>query len=112
LRVPGSLHQNGTGGSVMVASLLDLIVVLLCPIGLSVAAWVVAVRALAWTDEISDVVQALTGLDGDENKTNARADFSPTRQVRRSARRSKPVSRPQHINAERPSDEKRTVARL
>ncbi len=44
----------------MAAPLLDLIVVLLWPLVFSAAAWVVAIKALAETDEISDVVEALT----------------------------------------------------
>lgn len=39
---------------------LDLIIVLLWPLALAAAAWVIAIKALAATDEISEVVEALT----------------------------------------------------
>ena len=44
----------------MATTFLDLIVVVLWPLVLSAAAWVIAINALAETDEISEVVQALT----------------------------------------------------
>ena len=50
----------------MAASFLDLIVVLLWPLVLSAAAWVIAIKALGATDEISEVVQALTRPNGVE----------------------------------------------
>ncbi len=44
----------------MTATFLDLVVVLVWPLVLSAAAWVIAVKALSEKDEISDVVAALT----------------------------------------------------
>ena len=52
----------------MATTFLDLLVVLLWPLALSAAAWVIAINALADTDEISEVVEALTQPNGaDEN---------------------------------------------
>ena len=50
----------------MATTFLDLIVVLLWPLALSAAAWVIAINALAETDEISKVVEALTRPNGAE----------------------------------------------
>ncbi|MBL8884766.1 MAG: hypothetical protein JNL45_17125 [Hyphomicrobium sp.] len=50
----------------MVSTFLDLIGTLLWPLVLSVAAWVIVIKALAGTDEISEVVQTLTRPDGVE----------------------------------------------
>ena len=50
----------------MATTFLDLIVVLLWPLALSAAAWVIAIKALAETDEISEVVEALIRPDGVE----------------------------------------------
>ena len=57
----------------MATTFLDLIVVLLWPLVLSAAAWAIAIYALAETDEISKVVEALTR----RNEENAkRGEFS------------------------------------
>ncbi len=50
----------------MATTFLDLIVVLLWPLALSAAAWVIVINALAETDEISKVVEALTRPNGAE----------------------------------------------
>lgn len=44
----------------MASSLLDLVLMLVWPLLMSAAAWVIAIRALGEADEISAVVQALT----------------------------------------------------
>ena len=44
----------------MATTSLELIGMLLCPLILSGAAWLIAVKALTWTDEISEVVRSLT----------------------------------------------------
>ena len=57
----------------MAATFLDLIVVFLWPLVLSAAAWAIATKALAETDEITKVVEALTR----RNEENAkRGEFS------------------------------------
>ena len=50
----------------MVTTLLDLIVVPLWPLILSAAAWAIAIKALAETDDISKVVETLTRSNGVE----------------------------------------------
>lgn len=50
----------------MAITFLDLIVVLLWPLVLTVAVWVIAINALAERDEISKVVEALTRTNGVE----------------------------------------------
>jgi hypothetical protein len=47
----------------MATTFLDLVSVLIWPLVLSAAAWVIATNALAERDEISKVVHALTGPD-------------------------------------------------
>jgi hypothetical protein len=69
--------QRETGGSIMAMTFLDLVVVLICPLIVSGAAWLIAVKAPAWTDEISEVVRALTQANGDKKKTSRGANFSP-----------------------------------
>jgi hypothetical protein len=64
-------------GSIMAMAFLDLVVVLICPLIVSGAAWVIAVKAPAWTDEISEVVRALTQPNGDKKKTSRGVNFSP-----------------------------------
>jgi hypothetical protein len=46
-------------GNVMATTILNLIAVLVWPLALTAAAWIIAVEALAETDEISKVVEAL-----------------------------------------------------
>jgi hypothetical protein len=67
--------QRETGGMAM--TFLDLVVVLICPLIVSGAAWLIAVKAPSWTDEISEVVRALTQANGDKKKTSRGANFSP-----------------------------------
>ena len=55
----------------MATTFLDLLVVLLWPLALSAAAWVIAINALADTDEISEVVEALTRPNGVDEKRKA-----------------------------------------
>ena len=50
----------------MVATFLDLIVEPLWPLVLAAAAWAIAIKALAETDEISKVVETLTRPNGVE----------------------------------------------
>ena len=59
----------------MATTFLDLIVVVLWPLVLSAAAWVIAINALAETDEISEVVQALIRPNGVEENAK-RGDVS------------------------------------
>jgi hypothetical protein len=61
----------------MAMTFLDLVVVLICPLIVSGAAWLIAVKAPAWRDEISEVVRALTQANGDEKKTRRGVNFSP-----------------------------------
>jgi hypothetical protein len=96
----------------MPTTFLDLILVLFCPLVLSAAAWVIAVKALAWTDEISEVVQALTQPNGDENEVKRGADSSlPLQVAREQARRRKLVPGSQNIKAERARYETNTSVR-
>lgn len=53
-------HIRKWGRKMMATTFLDLIVVLMWPLAFSAAAWAIAIRALAETDEISKVVEALT----------------------------------------------------
>ncbi len=55
----------------MVSTFLDLIGTLFWPLVLPVAAWVIVIKALSGTDEISQVVQKLTRPDGVEKKRKA-----------------------------------------
>lgn len=56
---------------------LELIFVLAWPIALSAAAWVVAINALTKTDEISEVVKALTlPNDVEQTANRGRVSFS------------------------------------
>lgn len=102
----------------MSTTLLELIVVL-WPLVLTAAAWAVATNALAETDEISKVVEALTRPKGVEDKAKPgdvplrRRDFD-----RKRRRRLVSVSfqlraaySPQQIMGERSSDEPNTFAR-
>ena len=77
----------------MATTSLDLIVVLLCPLALSAAAWIIFSEAMAGTDDISEVVKALTRTNGVEEDTKRGTGVS------------------QKIKGERPSDERNTFTR-
>jgi hypothetical protein len=77
----------------MATTFLDLIVVLLCPRVLSAAAWIIFIKELAGTDEISEVVKSLTRTNGVEEDTKRGTGVS------------------QKIKGERPSDERNTFTR-
>lgn len=62
-------------GAQMAITFLDLIAVLLWPFVFSAAVWVIAVKALAETDEISKVVEALTRPNDVEQNAKRRAVF-------------------------------------
>jgi hypothetical protein len=51
----------GREGTAMTATVFGLLLVLFCPIALSIAVWVIALNGSAKRDEISDVVSALIG---------------------------------------------------
>jgi hypothetical protein len=46
----------------------------LCPLILVVSVWITAIKALTWTDEISEVVRALTRSDEKAERTTVGAD--------------------------------------
>ncbi len=104
----------------MATTLLDSIVVLLCPLGLS-AVWIFLSKASAGTDEISEVVKALTRTHSVEKDAEHGADFSSLQHYGRNLKqhsRSISVSIRMHAahglrngKRERPSDEKSTLAR-
>jgi hypothetical protein len=54
--------------------------VLFWPLALSAAVWIIAIKALVWKDEISQVVQALTRPDGAKPPQQVRPD--PTQRWR------------------------------
>lgn len=77
----------------MTTTFLNLVVVFLFPLVLSAAAWIVFGKATAGTNDISEVVRALTQThDGKEGAKHG-TGFS------------------KNINGERPSDERNTFAR-
>jgi hypothetical protein len=61
----------------MATTFLDLIVVLLWPLVLSAATWVIAINALAEQDQISKVVEALTRPNGVEESAKRREVSRP-----------------------------------
>jgi hypothetical protein len=104
----------------MATTLLDVIVVALWPLVFSAAVWAIAFNALAETDEITRVVQALTQPNAVTKKTKPQ-DVSLRRgNIVHKRRRRRLVSvsiqmraaySPQHNKSERPRDEKNTFAR-
>ena len=104
----------------MATTFLDLIVVLLWPLALSAAAWVIVINALAETDEISKVVEALTRPNGAEENAK-RGEVSLRRSNLSAIAGGDGVdfrfiseargTKSQQINGERPSDEKNAFAR-
>lgn len=77
----------------MATTFLDLVVVFLLPLVLAAAAWIVFGKAMAGTDDISEVVRALTRTHDGEEGAKHGTGFS------------------QNINGERSSDERNTFAR-
>ena len=59
----------------MAKTFFELLALCIGPLILAVSAWIIAIKAMTWTDEISEVVRALTRPDGDEEKTKVGADF-------------------------------------
>ena len=99
---------------------LDLIVMLFWPLVSAAAAWAIAIYALAQKDEISEVVEALTGPNGVDEKRKAWSNFSTPQQFERNCKRRSDWFQvhfrrmrhtAQHIKGERPSDEKNAFAR-
>jgi hypothetical protein len=103
----------------MATMFFDLIIVLLWPLVLSAAAWLISINALADADEISEVVEALTqanSADGNANRgisprrSNSRAISSGDGarfQVRFGRTRRMAVN---ILRVERPSDENNPFA--
>jgi hypothetical protein len=98
----------------------DLIVMLFWPLVSAAAAWAIAIYALAQKDEISEVVEALTGPNGVHEKRKAGNGFSTPQQFERNFKRRSDRFQvhfrrmrhtAQHIKGERPSDEKNVFAR-
>ena len=59
----------------------DLIVMLFWPVVSAAAAWAIAIYALAQKDEISEVVEALTGSNGVHEKRKAGSGFFTPQQL-------------------------------
>ena len=59
----------------MATTFLDLIVMLFWPLVSAAAVWAIAIYALAQKDEISEVVEALTGPNGVDEKRKAGSKF-------------------------------------
>lgn len=71
----------------MTTTFLDLIVMLFWPLVSSAAVWAIAIYALAQKDEISEVVEALTGPNGVDEKRKTRSNFSKPQQFERNIKR-------------------------
>ena len=65
----------------------DLIVMLFWPVVSAAAAWAIAIYALSQKDEISEVVEALTGSNGVHEKRKAGSNFSTPQQLERNFKR-------------------------
>ena len=104
----------------MTAVFVDLIVMLVWPIVLSTAAWMIAIHALAERDEISEVVKALTQPNRIQEKLEQEVK-APLQSHGRAISRKENAGfwdhfkASQHVvpklqNGEMPSDEKPTFA--
>ena len=58
----------------MAKTMFELVALSLCPLILAVSVWIIAIKALTWTDEISEVVRALTRPDEKAERTAVGAD--------------------------------------
>jgi hypothetical protein len=115
----GSRRERDAGGSVM-TTFLDLIVMLFWPLVSAAAAWAIAIYALAQKDEISEVVEALTGPNSVDEKRKASSNFSTPQQLERNCKRrsdwfqihfGRMRHAAQNIKGRRTSDEKTAFAR-
>jgi hypothetical protein len=83
----------------MTTTFLDLVVVLVCPLILTAGAWFIFSKVVAGTDEISDVVEALTRANGVQENIKRRERLPSSARFQRDR------------DGERPSDEKGRFSR-
>jgi len=77
----------------MAKTAFELVALSLCPLILAVSVWIMAIKALTWTDEISEAVRALTRPDENAERTIVGADAVSSHNGRSDwARHEEPIS--------------------
>jgi len=57
----------------MAKTVFELVALSLCPLILAISVWIIAIKALTWTDDISEAVRALTRPDEKADRTTVGA---------------------------------------